>query len=227
MSKEESENKESVEELSEETDFLLPLDTFLSAGIHIGTRIKTKDMIPFIYRVRPDGLFVLDIQKIDKRIRMAAKFITKFEPSKVVVVSSRLYGKTPVQKFCDITHSIPIIKRFLPGLFSNPIHSYHLDADIVVVTDPKADHQAVKEAALVGIPVIALCDTEDDFTNIDLVIPINNKGRRALATVYWLLARQVLRERGEIPIDGNLSTSIEDFEIKLAEVIFEENYEGE
>lgn len=227
MSKEESEKKESVGELSEEIDFLLPLDTFLSAGIHIGTRIKTQDMVPFIYRVRPDGLFVLDIQKIDERIRMAAKFIAKFEPSKVVVVSSRLYGKTPVQKFSEITRSIPIIRRFLPGLFSNPIHSYHLDVNIVVVTDPKADHQAVKEAALVGIPVIALCDTEDDFTNIDLVIPVNNKGRRALATVYWLLARQVLRERGEIPIDGDLSTPIEDFEIKLAEVILEENSEGE
>lgn len=227
MSKEESENKESVEEVSKEIDYLLPLDTFLSAGIHIGTRIKTQDMIPFIYRVRPDGLFVLDIQKIDERIRMAAKFIAKFESSKVVVVSSRLYGKTPVQKFCDVTHSIPIIRRFLPGLFSNPIHSYHLDANIVVVTDPKADHQAVKEAALVGIPVIALCDTEDDFTNIDLVIPINNKGRRALATVYWLLARQVLRERGEIPMDGDLSKPIEDFEIKLAEVIFDENSEDE
>jgi small subunit ribosomal protein S2 len=225
MSKEESENKASMDELSEEGDFLLPIDTFLSAGIHIGTRIKTRDMEPFIYRVRPDGLFVLDIQKIDERIRMAAKFITKFEPSKVVVVSSRLYGKTPVQKFSEITHSIPIIRRFLPGLFSNPVHSYHLDANIVVVTDPKADHQAVKEAALVGIPVIALCDTEDDFTNIDLVIPINNKGRRALATVYWLLARQVLRERGEIPMDGDLSTPIEDFEIKLAEVISEENSE--
>ncbi len=227
MSKEENENKESVEEVSKEIDYLLPLDTFLSAGIHIGTRIKTKDMIPFIYRVRPDGLFVLDIQKIDERIRMAAKFIAKFESSKVVVVSSRLYGKTPVQKFCDVTHSIPIIRRFLPGLFSNPIHSYHLDANIVVVTDPKADHQAVKEAALVGIPVIALCDTEDDFTNIDLVIPINNKGRRSLATVYWLLARQVLRERGEIPMDGDLSKPIEDFEIKLAEVIFDETSEDE
>ncbi len=227
MSKEESENKENIEESHDEINYLLPLDTYLSAGIHIGTRIKTHDMIPFIYRVRPDGLFVLDIQKIDERIRMAAKFIAKFESSKVVVVSSRLYGKTPVQKFCDVTHSIPIIRRFLPGLFSNPIHSYHLDAGIVIVTDPKADHQAVKEAALVGIPVIALCDTEDEFTNVDLVVPINNKGRRSLATVYWLLARQVLRERGEIPTDGKLSVPIEDFEIKLAEVIFDENSEGE
>lgn len=224
---EESDNRNREEELSKGTELLLPIESLLSAGIHIGTRIKTKDMEPLIYRVRPDGLFVLDIKKIDERIRMAAKFITKFEPSKVVVVSSRLYGKTPVQKFCEITHSIPILRRFLPGLFSNPTHSDHLDADIVVVTDPRADRQAVEEASLVGIPVIALCDTENDFADIDLVIPINNKGRRALATVYWLLARQALRERGEIPMDGDLSTPIDDFETKLAEVVTEEPTEGE
>jgi small subunit ribosomal protein S2 len=223
MSKEEeNDDKKMDEELSKDADLLLPMESLLSAGIHIGTRIKTKDMNPFIYRVRSDGLFVLDIKKMDERIRMAAKFIVKFEPSKVVVVSSRLYGKMPVQKFCEITHAIPIVKRFLPGLFSNPLHSAHLEADILVVTDPKADRQAVEEASLVGIPVLALCDTEDDFSDIDLAIPVNNKGRRALATVYWLLARQVLRERELIPMDGELSTSIDDFETKLAEVVTEE-----
>ena len=57
-------------------DLLLPRDTMLSAGIHIGTRIKTLDMAPFIYRVRPDGLFVLDVKKTDERIRVAAKFLS-------------------------------------------------------------------------------------------------------------------------------------------------------
>jgi len=218
---EKSSNGNRGEKVSEDTKLLLPLESLLSAGIHIGTRIKTKDMEPFIYRVRPDGLFVLDIEEIDERIKMAAKFITKFEPSKVIVVSSRLYGTTPVQKFCEITHSTPILRRFLPGTFSNPIHLEHLETDIVIVTDPKADSQALKEASIVGIPVIALCDTENDFANIDLIIPVNNKGRRSLATMYWLLARQVLRERGEIPMNGDLSIPIDDFETKLAEVMTE------
>lgn len=206
-----------VEKQPTEEGLLLPIEALLSAGIHIGTRIKTKDMEPFIYRVRPDGLFVLDVKKTDERIRMAAKFLSKFDPVKVIVVSSRLYGRTPVIRFSETTQMQAVVGRFLPGLFSNPNHSDHLEAEVVVVTDPRADRQAVKEAALVGIPVLALCDTENDFANIDLVIPANNKGRRSLATIYWLLARQILREKGEIPPESDLMSSIDEFETKLAE----------
>lgn len=215
MTEEESREEEEVEE--EEAGLLLPIEGLLSAGIHIGTRINTKDMEAFIYRVRPDGLFVLDVQKTDDRIRTAAKFLASFDPAKVIVVSSRLYGITPVTKFCEAIFAHPVTGRFLPGLFSNPNHSSHLEAEVVVVTDPKADRQAVIEAALVGIPVVALCDTDNDFSKIDFVIPANNKGRRSLATIYWLLARQILREKGEIPPDGDLATPIGDFETKLVE----------
>jgi small subunit ribosomal protein S2 len=214
----EEENSESEEVVEKETGLLLPIENLLSAGIHIGTRINTKDMDPFIYRVRPDGLFVLDVEKTDDRIRTAAKFLAFIDPSKIIVVSTRLYGITPVTKFCEVTFSHPVTGRFLPGLFSNPNHSSHLEAEVVVVTDPKADKQAVKEASSVGIPVVALCDTDNDFSKIDFVIPANNKGRRSLATIYWLLARQILREKGEIQPDGDLSTPIEDFETKLVEV---------
>ncbi|MCW4041302.1 MAG: 30S ribosomal protein S2, partial [Candidatus Bathyarchaeota archaeon] len=154
----ENENRPDTEKVLVEDSLLLPIEALLSAGIHIGTRIKTKDMEPFIYRVRPDGLFVLDVKKTDERIRIAGKFLSKFDPYKVIVVSSRLYGRTPVIKFSEIIQTHPVVGRFLPGLFSNPNHSSHLEADAVVVTDPRADRQAVKEAALVGIPVLALCD---------------------------------------------------------------------
>lgn len=196
-------------------ELLLPRDALLSAGIHIGTRIKTKDIQPFIYKVRNDGLFVLDIQKTDERIRVAGKFLSRFEPSRVVVTSNRLYGRTPIQKFCELTHASPILGRFPPGIFSNPLHSKYIEADVVVITDSKSDKQAVKEASTIGIPVIALCDTDNDFRDVDLVIPTNNKGRRALATVYWLLARQVLVDRGELSSSGELQVSIDEFETKL------------
>jgi len=210
-----------IEEEKIEGEFLLPIDTLLSAGIHIGTRIKTKDMASFIYRVRPDGLFVLDAKKTDERIRMAAKFISRIDAKKVVAISSRLYGRTPVQKFCEVTGCIPILGRFLPGLFTNPNHSAHIEAEILIVTDPKADWQAVTEASSVGVPVIALCDTDNDFRNVDFVIPINNKGRRSLATVFWLLAREVLKSRGEIPEDGTIQVSLDSFETKLVEAASE------
>jgi len=202
------------EELEAEAKLLLPLESLLSAGIHIGTRIKTKDMKQFVFRVRPDGLFVLDVEKTDERIRQAAKFIARLDPSKVVVVSARLYGRVPVKKFCEITAAMPVTGRFPPGMLTNPSHNSYLEPQLLIVTDPVADKQAVEEASLIGIPVLALCDTDNDFSNVDFSIPTNNKGRRALATVYWLLARQVLRERGVLPADGDLSASIDDFEVK-------------
>jgi small subunit ribosomal protein S2 len=197
---------------------LLPVDSLLSTGIHIGTRIKTKEMQPFIYKVRHDGLFVLDIKKTDERIRVAAKFLSRFEPSSIVIVSSRLYGRNPVQKFCELTRTTPILGRFPPGIFSNPTHSEYIEANAVMVTDSRADKQAVKEASAVGIPVIALCDTDNSFRNIDFIIPTNNKGRKALATAYWLLAKQLLIERGELSPEGELPITIDEFETKLAEI---------
>jgi small subunit ribosomal protein S2 len=209
-----SESEENIETFSEE-ELLLPQDTLLSAGVHIGTRMRTKDMEQFIYRVRADGLFVLDVKKTDERIRVAAKFLARFEPSKIAAVAGRLYGQSPVEKFCDVIGATPIVGRFIPGLLSNPLHPDRLEPGVIIVSDPKADVQAVKEAASIGVPVIALCSTDNDFSFVDLVIPTNNKGRRALAVIYWLLARQILRERGEIPEDGDPSQTIEDFEIKL------------
>ena len=207
--------KEEEAETSVEEELLLPQDTMLSAGIHIGTRMKTKDMGSFIYRVRADGLFVLDVKKTDERIRVAAKFLARFEPSKIATVAARLYGHSPVEKFCEVVGAVPIIGRFIPGLLSNPLYPNRIEPSVIMVSDPKADVQAVKEASAVGISVVALCSTDNDFSYVDLAIPTNNKGRRALAVIYWLLARQILRERGEIPADGDISQSIDDFEVKL------------
>ena len=209
-----SENEENMENFSEE-ELLLPQDTLLSAGVHIGTRMRSKDMEEFIYRVRADGLFVLDIKKTDERIRVAGKYLARFDPSKIAVVAGRLYSHSPVEKFCQVTGATPIVGRFIPGMLSNPLYPDRLEPSVIIVSDPKADVQAVKEAATIGVPVVALCSTDNDFSFVDFVIPTNNKGRRALAVIYWLLARQILRERGEIPADGDLTQSIEDFEIKL------------
>jgi small subunit ribosomal protein S2 len=216
MSEEESEEMNDAEEAQEE-ELLLPQEDLLSAGVHIGTKMKTRDMEPFIYRVRPDGLFVLDVKKTNERIKVAAKFLARFEPSKVAAVAARLYAREPVRKFCEVTGAIPIVGRFIPGSLSNPLYPNRIEPDIVIVSDPRADSQAIRESTSIGIPVVALCSTDNDFSNIDLVIPTNNKGRRALAIIYWLLARQILRERGEIPPDGDIPVPIEDFEVKLVQ----------
>jgi len=196
-------------------ELLLPRDTLLSAGIHIGTRMKTLDMEPFIYRVRPDGLFVLDVKKTDDRIRVTAKFLSRFEHAKIAVAATRLYAQEPIKKFCQLTGATPLIGRFIPGQLSNPQYPGRIDPEVIVVSDPRADAQAVKEAGRVGIPIVALCSTDNEFAGVDLVIPTNNKGRRALAVIFWLLARQLLRERGELGADKDPPATIDDFEAKV------------
>ena len=206
---------ESATTVVPEEELLMPRDTLLSAGIHIGTRMKTGDMEQFIYRVRADGLFVLDVKRTDDRIRVAAKFLARFEPGKIAAAAARLYAQEPVTKFCEVIGAISVVGRFIPGLLSNPLYPNRIEPEVLMVSDPRADLQAVKEASSVGIPVVALCSTDNEFTGVDLVIPTNNKGRRALAVIYWLLARQVLRERGELASDKDLPLTVDDFEAKI------------
>jgi small subunit ribosomal protein S2 len=214
--KDEKSNKEGETSVTTEEELLLPRDTLLSAGTHIGTRMKTKDMEQFIYRVRPDGLFVLDVKKTDERIRITAKFLARFEQSKIAAAATRLYAQEPVRKFCEVTGAIPLVGRFIPGLLSNPLYPNRIEPDVLIVSDPRADSQAVREASSVGIPIVALCSTDNDFSGVDLVISTNNKGRRALAIIYWLLAKQILREKGELPPDKDLPLTVEDFETKIS-----------
>lgn len=197
------------------TELLVPLEVYLTAGIHIGTRIRTGPMAPFIYKVRPDGLSILDINKTDLRIRVAAKLISSFQSNSVVAASARLYGQVPVQKFAVITGAVSITGRFVPGTFTNPLLKTYVEPEVVIVVDPEADRQVLEEASKVGVPTVALCDSENMPEFVDLIIPCNNKGRKALALIFWLLARQVLRERGTIPVTGELQVPIDEFETKI------------
>ncbi|MCD6300918.1 MAG: 30S ribosomal protein S2 [Staphylothermus sp.] len=196
-------------------ELLITLDKYLAAGVHIGTHICTKFMEPFVYRVRNDGLYILDIRKIDERIRIAAKFLARHEPEKIAVVSARQYGQKPVLKFCSYVNCKPFIGRFLPGTFTNPSLKWYFEPDVVLLTDPRTDSQALKEAAEIGIPIVSLADTDNRTEYIDLIIPANNKGRKSLALIYWLLARQILREKGTIPPDGDLPEPPTEFEVRL------------
>ena len=189
----------------------------LSTGIRVGTPVKTKYMTPFIVRANPEGLYILDISKTLSRIDVAAKFIGRSTISRVAVTSAREYGKTPVEKFCEFTGASGIFGRFMPGTFTNPSLPRYMEPEIVIVTDPQADQQAVIEATRAGVPVIAISNSDNVTSKVDLVIPANNRGRKALATVYWLLAREVLKKQGTIKSDSDMKVSIEDFETKLVE----------
>ena len=191
----------------------------LATGIRVGTPVKTKFMTPFIVRANPEGLYILDISKTLSRIDVAAKFISRADIARVAITSAREYGKTPVQKFCERTGAMSILGRFMPGTFTNPSLPDYMEPEVVVVTDPQADQQAVIEATRAGVPVIAISNSDNVTSKVDLVIPANNRGRKALATVYWLLAREVLKKQGKIKSDSGMPVSIDDFETKLVEEI--------
>jgi small subunit ribosomal protein S2 len=193
-----------------EADLLIPVDDYLGAGVHIGTQQKTKDMERFIHRVRTDGLYVLDVSTTDSRIRTAADFLANYDPEQILVASSRQYGRFPAEKFAEAVGARARTGRFIPGTLTNPKYDGYIEPDVVVVTDPIGDAQAVKEAITVGIPVIAMCDSNNTTSNVDLVVPTNNKGRKALSVVYWLLANETLDRRGAEP-----AYALEDFESEI------------
>ena len=190
-------------------------ETYMTSGVHIGTRQKTADIKNFVYKVRNDGLYIINVKKTDERIKTAAKFLNKYDPSKILVVSVRQYGQKPIRKLSEHTGMHILDGRFRPGTLTNPNAKEYLEPEIILLTDPLADAQALHEAKNIGIPVIGLCDTNNETKYLDLAIPTNNKGRRALALVYWLLTQAILKEKGKIKSYDDFTSQVEDFEAAI------------
>jgi len=205
--------QEDIEKKSEE--MMISDEIYMTSGVHIGTRQKTADMMDYIYKVRNDGLYIIDINKTDIKINIASKFISKFDSENVLVVSVRQYGQKPIRKLSEYTGIKVLDGRFRPGTLTNPSAKGFIEPELLIVTDPLADSQALNEARNIGIPVVGLCDTNNELKYIDIVIPTNNKGRRALALVYWLLSRAILKEKGKIKSFEDFKPTVEDFEAEI------------
>ena len=184
----------------------------LSTGIRVGTEVKTKFMIPYITQASPEGLYLFDLDITLSRIETASRFIKKFDIKKVIVYSGRTYANTPIEKFCELTGARKMLGRFMPGTLTNPLLPYYSEPQLIIVSDPQVDAQAVNEATNAGIPVIGIANTDNVTSELDLVIPANNRGRKSLATVYWLLASEILQDSKAMKYE------IDDFETKTVEV---------
>jgi small subunit ribosomal protein S2 len=193
---------------------LVPLDKYLESGVHIGSKFKSGDMKKFIYKCRSDGLCVLDITALNERISTVAKMLSHYDPSKVLIVAGRNYAQKPAKKLAEMIGAKSVIGRFIPGTLTNPGNENFVEPDVIFAADPPVDGQAIRESIKARIPVISLCDTSNSLKNVDLVIPCNNKGKKALALIYWLIAREVLKDRGMIKSDDEFTTTVEDFESK-------------
>ena len=183
--------------MSEESSLLLPFETYEENAVNIDAQQKSADMARFIDTVRDDGLYLLDVNMTDSRIRTTATFLNKFDAPRIMVVSARQYGQRPARLFAEAIGANAAVGRFIPGSLTNPALRSYVEPDVLFVTDPAADQQALKEAVNSGLPVVGIVDANNNLRNVDIAVPANNKGRRSLALIYWLLAREVLKARGE------------------------------
>jgi len=196
-------------------ELLVPQEEYLKAGVHIGTKFKSGDMKQFIYKARNDQLYVLDLKKVDERIKAVAKMLAQYKPGDVLITASRAYAEYSAGKFCEINGCRLVTGRFSPGLLTNPKVEGFMEPKVLMVTDPRGEKNAIKEAGKIGIPVIAMCDTNAIIKYLDLVLPCNNKGKKSLGLLFWLLGREMAKAKGEISSNEEWKYPLEDFESKL------------
>ena len=194
-----------------EEKFLVSRDVYLKSGIHIGTKFRTDYMEQFIYKTRPDGLSVLNLQKIDERIKIAASFLAQYDPADVLIICRRENGWKAVELFGKLTGVRAFAGRYPPGILTNQNLEQYTEAKIVMVVDAWPDRNAVLDSVKVGIPVIALCDTNNQTNFIDFVVPCNNKGKKSLGLLFYILTKEYLKAKGKLKDDEELPAKMEEF----------------
>ncbi|NAZ26408.1 MAG: 30S ribosomal protein S2 [Nanoarchaeota archaeon] len=197
--------------MAQENIWLVSLEEYIKAGVHIGTKIKNKQTKKFIARIRSDGLAIIDVMKLDERLRLSAKLLSKYEPYQILAVGRRETARKPLQMLNKYTGINVYPKRYPPGLLTNPALDIFKDVDIVIITDPILDRNALLDAYRTGKITIAFVDTNNSLSYIDIAIPANNRGAKSLALLYYIIAREYLRNRGLLSKKGELPISYEEF----------------
>ncbi len=197
--------------MAEKQELLVTTDQYSKAGIHIGTKFKTKHMADFIYKIRPDGLVIMNLEKIDERLKIATDMMARHSPEEIVVVGKRENAWRPLKLFSKLTGITVFAGRYAPGTLTNLDFAYFKEFKLMIVVDAWLDKNAVEDAKKAGIPIIALCDTNNTASDVDLVVPCNNKGRKALGLTFWLLAREYLQKKDLLQKGVEPDISLEEF----------------
>ncbi|RLI96952.1 MAG: 30S ribosomal protein S2 [Candidatus Aenigmatarchaeota archaeon] len=195
--------------LMTEENMLVEKTEYLTAGVHIGMKTCTPFMKKFVYKIREDGMAVFNLKMVDERIGKASDFLSGFD--KILVASRKNNASEALREFSKHTGANSMGGRFSPGTLTNPSYKDFYEPDVVLVVDPLVDEQVIKEAKKKRLPIVALCDTFNSVKNIDLVIPCNNNGKKSIALVFWILAREIMKKRGKIKKDSDFKAELKEF----------------
>lgn len=194
-------------------DAQVPHEKYLEAGVHIGTRVSSKQMKKFVYKYRKDKLVMLNVDLIDKRVQDMAQMVAKYDLSKMAVIASRVYAVPAARKFSELTGARAFAGRFVPGTFTNPARKDFFEPEIVFVCDPRVERQALIEATELGVLTVGLADTDNSLKYLDYFIPCNNKGKKSVPFIFYLFTKELMKAKGLIKSDEEFTSKLEDFEL--------------